>query len=98
MVSHFSSQHIECHNLIKEKDKHKSKQDRKDRGNIEIEIQYTCVHELAQDTHEVNGTYYKATRGNRVILYQDADTPQLSQVEFYLADLATNSAKLKFPV
>ena len=68
--------------MIKEKDQHK--EDRKNRGKIEIEIQYTCMHVLAQDTHEVNGTYFKATRGNRMILYQDADTPQLPQVYRHL--------------
>ena len=90
-------QHTEWHDLIKEKDQYK--EDRKNRGRIEIEIQYTCIHVLAQDTHEVHGTYFKATRGNRMILYQDAHTPQLSQVEFYISfDLSTKSAKLKFPV
>ena len=79
MVPFLFSQHTGWHDLVKEKDQHK--EDRKNRGKIEIEIQYTCIHVLAQDTHEVNGTYFKATRGNRMILYQDADTPQLPQVD-----------------
>ena len=66
------------HDLVKEKDKDEA--DRKYRGKIQIELRYTCIHVLAEDTHEVSGTYYKATRGNRVTLYQDADTPQLPQV------------------
>ena len=63
------------------KDKDKDEEDRKYRGKIQVELRYTCAHVLAESAHEVGGTYYKATRCNRVTLYQDADTPQLPQVK-----------------
>ena len=71
-------QHVGWHELVKDKDK--DEEDRKYRGKIQVELRYTCAHVLAESAHEVGGTYYKATRGNRVTLYQDADTPQLPQV------------------
>ena len=71
-------QHVGWHELVKDKDK--DEEDRKYRGKIQVELRYTCAHVLAESAHEVAGTYYKATRGNRVTLYQDADTPQLPQV------------------
>jgi hypothetical protein len=57
-----------------------ARKEKKRKGKIEIELQYTCIHVLAEGKHDVRGTYFKATRGNRMVLYQDADTPQLPQV------------------
>ena len=44
-----------------------------------MELRFTPSPVPAEEAHEVCDAYYEATGGNRLTLYQDADTPQLPQ-------------------
>jgi hypothetical protein len=50
-------------------------------GRLSLEIMFTPKGEaVTENKLEVDSAYFPVREGNRVILYQDADTPQLPQV------------------
>ena len=49
-------------------------------GRINLSVQYFDKNALGEVEMELNDAYFPMRSGNRVVLYQDADTPQLPQV------------------
>ncbi len=61
------------------------KGDNEDVGKLRLELKYTPKEELSEDGMDLEkGAYFPARSGNRVVLYQDADTPPLPQLESVL--------------
>ena len=48
---------------------------------INVSIQYIPKEELAEENHELEDSYFPVRESCRMIMYQDADTPQLPQFE-----------------
>ena len=49
-------------------------------GRLNVSVQYIPKEELDQELHEVTDAYFPMRKNCRMVLYQDADTPQLPQV------------------
>ena len=49
-------------------------------GRLNVSVQYIPKEELGEDSHDVTDGYFPMRENCRMILYQDADTPQLPQV------------------
>ena len=54
-------------------------------GKINLSVQYFPVESLGEDCREINMAYFPMRENNRLTLYQDADTPQLPQVNLSYA-------------
>jgi len=52
-----------------------------DFGKINLSVQYISKAQEAEDLNEVHNSYFEPREGCRMILYQDADTPQLPQFD-----------------
>ena len=50
-------------------------------GQINLCVQYIPKVKLDENSHEIYDSYFKPREGCRMILYQDADTPQLQQFD-----------------
>ena len=50
-------------------------------GRINISIQYVPKSDLEETSNEITNSYFEPREGCRMVLYQDADTPQLPQFE-----------------
>ena len=50
-------------------------------GQINISIQYISKEDLDEEAHELEDTYFPVRESCRMIMYQDADTPQMPQFE-----------------
>ena len=50
-------------------------------GRINLSVQYIPKADLDETSHEIFESYFEPREGCRMILYQDADTPQLQQFE-----------------
>ena len=50
-------------------------------GKINVSVQYIPKDDLGEDTHEIEDAYFPARESCKMIMYQDADTPQLPQFD-----------------
>ena len=50
-------------------------------GRLNVSVQYLAKDSLEETSHEIEDAYFPARESCRMILYQDADTPQLPQFE-----------------
>jgi len=46
-------------------------------GQIHVSIQYTPKEDLDENTHDLDRAYFPVREGCKLVMYQDADTPQL---------------------
>ena len=50
-------------------------------GRINVSVQYTPKENLNEETHDIADSYFPARESCSMIMYQDADTPQLPQFD-----------------
>ena len=50
-------------------------------GRINLSVQYIAKAEYEENLNELQDSYFEAREGCRMVLYQDADTPQLPQLD-----------------
>jgi len=62
-------------------------------GRLNLSVQYFPTDALNEHVMELQESYFPLRENNRLILYQDADTPALPQVgqlrQFYFTDVRT---------
>ena len=56
-------------------------------GRINLSIQYFPIDSLGEDNREISMAYFPLRENNRLTLYQDADTPQLPQVNIKFREM-----------